>query len=149
MATPKALVVYYSRSGTTRRLATAIAQALQCDVDEILDAGSRTGVLGYMRSLIEAFRRRPAAIQPAARDVRSYDLVIVGTPVWASAMSSPVRAYLLANKARLRDIAFFCTFGGRGSESAFAQMQELAGKAPRARCALTTGAVRSGSYGAD
>ncbi|HYM04192.1 MAG TPA: hypothetical protein VET85_14660, partial [Stellaceae bacterium] len=46
-------------------------------------------------------------------------------------------------------IAFFCTFGGRGSESAFAQMQELAGKAPRARCALTTGAVRSGSYGAD
>jgi hypothetical protein len=63
-------------------------------------------------------------------------------------MSSPVRSYLMANKARLRDAAFFCTLGGRGSESAFAHMQELAGRAPRALCAVTASELNSGRYDA-
>lgn len=149
MATLKALVVYYSRSGTTRTLATAIAQTLGCDLEEIRDTSRRSGALGYVRSLIEAFRRQPSAIEPAAHDPGSYDLVIVGTPVWAGSMSSPVRSYLMANKARLREAAFFCTLGGRGSESAFAQMQELAGRAPRALCAVAASDVRSGRYAAE
>ncbi len=149
MAPMKALIVYYSRSGTTRMLATAISHTLHCDIEEIRDTRSRRGILGYVQSLIEAFLRRPSTIESAERDPGSYDLVIIGTPVWAGSMSSPVRSYLMANKARLREAAFFCTLGGRGSESAFAQMRELAGKVPCARCAVTASAVRSGRYGAD
>jgi hypothetical protein len=46
----------------------------------------------------------------------------------------------------LPDVAFFCTFGGAGSASAFTQMQGIAGKTPRALCAITAGEVSSGSY---
>jgi hypothetical protein len=71
-------------------------------------------------------------------------LVVIGTPVWAWSVSSPVRAYLSANKQRLPEVAFFCTMGGRGSATAFAQMQEIAGKAPLATCALTAGETAPG-----
>jgi hypothetical protein len=64
-------------------------------------------------------------------------LVVIGTPVWAWSVSSPVRAYLTANKDRLPEVAFFCTLGGKGSETAFAQMQSIVGKPPRATCAIT------------
>ena len=49
-------------------------------------------------------------------------------------MSSPVRAYLTTMKARLPDVAFFCTLGATVAARAFAQMQDLAGKPPRAVC---------------
>lgn len=143
MAMSRVLVVYYSRSGTTRRVAEAISRALSCDIEAIVDATSRTGAFGYFRSLVEAFQRRPSQIEMPRKDPGSYDLVVIGTPVWAGSMSSPVRSYLTANKAHLRKLAFFCTLGGRGSASTFGQMEDLAGKAPLARCAVLAREARS------
>ena len=54
----------------------------------------------------------------------------------------------MANKEHLPEVAFFCTLGGRGSESVFGQMQSLAGKTPLAVYAVTAGEVTSSRYGA-
>jgi len=75
-----------------------------------------------------------------------YDLVVIGTPVWAWSVSPPVRSYLAANKGRLPDVAFFCTMGSRGGERAFEEMQAIAGKAPRAGCAVTAREAASEAY---
>jgi Flavodoxins len=137
MSSSKTLVVFYSRSGTTRRIAQALSEALKCDLEEITEPRPRTGFLGYIRSLLEARRKLPSIITPRKRDVSSYDLVVIGTPVWAWSLSSPVRAYLTATAGQLPEVAFFCTLGARGSESTFAQMTAVAGKRPRAVCAIT------------
>ncbi len=142
----KILIVFYSRSGTTRKIAQELARTLRCDLEEITEATSRIGFFGYMRSAMEAVRKRPAAIAATQRDVASYDLVIVGTPVWCSALSSPVRAYLMANAVRLPDVAFFCCLGGMASESTFAQMTAIVGRQPRAVCAIKQGDVQAGHY---
>ena len=146
MSALKTLVVFYSRSGTTRRIAVALSEALKCDLEEITEPTPRTGLLGYMRSLLEATLKHPSTITPRQRDVSSYDLVVVGTPVWAWSLSSPVRAYLMSTASRLPEVAFFCTLGGSGSESAFAQMTAIVGKKPRAVCAITEREVLSGSH---
>lgn len=146
MTNQRSLVIYYSRTGTTRKVVEALSQVLDCDIEEIVEAKSRMGLFGYLRSVVEARRERPAAIAAAKRDPSSYDLVVVGTPVWAWSVSSPVRAYLITMKARLPDVAFFCTLGGAGSARAFAQMQGLTGKAPRAQCVVTAKEVSSGRY---
>jgi flavodoxin len=145
MADSRILIVYYSRSGTTRKVAESLAAALKCDSEEIVEAKSRSGILGYLRSVIEARRRSPAAIALPTRDPSSYDLIVIGTPVWAWSLSSPVRAYMMANAARLPAVAFFCTLGGAGSDRAFAQMQDVAGKPPRASFAVTAQDVASGA----
>jgi flavodoxin len=146
MGASKTLVVFYSRSGTTRRIAEALSAALKCDLEVITEPRRRTGFLGYIRSLLEASRKRPSTIAPKKRDVSSYDLVVIGTPVWAWSLSSPVRAYLMAAASQLPKVAFFCTLGARGGESAFAQMTAIVGKKPRAVCAITQREVLSGSY---
>jgi flavodoxin len=146
MSASRTLVVFYSRSGTTRRIAEALAAALKCDLEEITEPKPRTGFLGYIRSLLEARRKRPSIIAPKKHDVSSYDLVVIGTPVWAWSLSSPVRAYLMATASQLPEVAFFCTFGARGSESSFAQMTATVGKKPRAVCAITQREALSGSH---
>ena len=114
MDATKILVVFYSRSGTTRRIAQALSKTLKCDLEEITEPKPRTGFLGYIRSLLEASQKRPSTIAPKKHDVSSYDLVVIGTPVWAWSLSSPVRAYLMATASQLPKVAFFCTLGGNG-----------------------------------
>ncbi len=146
MANSRILVVYYSRTGTTRKVAEALAAALGGDSEEIVEPGSRSGMLGYLRSVLEARRRVPSRIGAVVKDPKLYDLLVIGTPVWAWSLASPVRAYLLANKARLPAVAFFCTLGGAGSDQAFGQMQEVAGKRPLDCLSVTAGDVASASY---
>ncbi|WP_445487306.1 flavodoxin family protein [Rhodopseudomonas sp. RCAM05734] len=146
MAEQKTLVVYYSRTGTTRQIAHALANALYADTEEIVATGNHAGVFGYLRSVIEARRRTSSAIAAVKKDPSAYDLVIVGTPVWAWSLSSPVRAWLAANKEHLPAVAFFCTLGGAGSDKAFGQMQEIAGKPPRATLAVNAADVIADRY---
>jgi menaquinone-dependent protoporphyrinogen IX oxidase len=148
VANLRTLVVYYSRSGTTRKIAEALSEALNANIEEIVEANGRAGFFGYVRSLVEAIQKIPSAIAQSESDLSSYDRVVIGTPVWAWSVSSPVRAYLMANKGHLPEVAFFCTLGGKGSESVFGQMQSLAGKTPLAVYAVTAGEVTSARYGA-
>ena len=146
MGVSKILVVFYSRSGTTRRIAKALSEALKCDLEEITEPEPRTGLPGYIRSLLEASWKRPSTILPKKHELSSYDLVVIGTPVWAWSLSSPVRAYLTATASQLPKVAFFCTLGGSGSESAFAQMTAIVRKEPRAVCAITQREALSDNY---
>jgi menaquinone-dependent protoporphyrinogen IX oxidase len=146
MAARKILVVFYSRSGTTRKVAEALAAELKCNAEEIVAAKSRAGFVGIMRSLIESMLRRSAQIATARLNPSSYDLVVIGTPVWAWSVSSPIRAYLIDNNKNFPEVAFFCTLQHRGDEATFAQMQALAGKVPRAKVAFRTADVIAGSF---
>jgi len=113
-----------------------IARALPCDIEEIRERDSRLGVLGYLRSGYEAWFQRPVRIREPGVDPGTYDLVVVGTPIWNASLSSPVRAYLAQNKAKLPAIAFFLTYGGSSRKRVLRQMQEACGRAPVATLAL-------------
>ncbi len=132
----KALVVFYSRSGTTREAAERIARRLGADLEEIHDPTDRRGIRGWVRSILDARRERKPPIAPALHDPSRYDLVVVGTPVWDAHVSAPVRAYLSLHAGALRKVAFFVTEGGRGEDRVFRDMRELAGRAPMATLLL-------------
>jgi flavodoxin len=135
MSTMRALVVYYSRTGHTRTIAEALAPALGADVEELRDPTERRGVLGYLRSGLEATLGVLAPIDAPEHDPSSYDLVVIGGPVWGG-VPSPIRTYLWLERARLPRTAFFVTYGGFGAESVLEQMGALAGKKPVATLAV-------------
>lgn len=124
----RTLVAYYSWSGNTAKVAKAIAEALGADLEEIRETRSRRGVFGYIGAAMEAAREHPAPIQPAIRNPGGYDLVVLGCPVWAQKMASPMRAYLLRERAHFKRIGLFCTLGGAGGEAALAGMAPAAMK---------------------
>jgi flavodoxin len=142
----KALVVYFSRTGRTRRLAEEIAARCAADVEGVEDVRSRSGIFGYLRSAREALNRSLVDIRPATRDPGAYELVVLGTPVWASHVSSPMRAYLTANRARFGHVAFFATEGGSGAEKVFREMADLCGLQPVASAVFTDTEIAASGY---
>ncbi len=144
----KTLVVYFSRTGYTRRLAEEIAARCDADLESIQEAQRRSGVLGYWRSAREALGRTAVDIRALEKDPARYELVILGTPVWAGHVSSPMRAYLATNRAKLRQVAFFGTEGGSGAEKVFREMAELCGVAPTASEVFTDGEIDKHRYSA-
>ena len=123
----KILVVYYSRTGNTERVAQDIARVLNADNEQLIDKKDRSGVVGYMKAGKDATKESLAEIAPIINDPAKYDLIIVGTPVWAWNMSSAVRTYITNNKASFKEAAFFTTSGGTKPEKIVAKMEALAG----------------------
>jgi flavodoxin len=146
MRDPKTLLVYYSRTGTTRLVAEAISATLPCDVEEIEDTRNRQGLFGYLRSGFDGFFRKLTTLKALRYDPSLYDVVIVGTPVWDASVSAPVRTYLSLNKGRFKKIAFFCTFGGSGGRRALRQMSEACGLGPIDVLDIREAEVRCGEH---
>lgn len=122
------LIAYYSRTGITKKLALELAKTSGADVEEIVDSNRRAGVLGYIVSGREALAKKLAVIEAPKLDVSEYDLLIVGTPLWAGTMSSPVRAYLHAVKEKIGKVAFFVTQQGTGQEKVFKILEDYCGR---------------------
>lgn len=133
----KALIVYSSRTGTTKIVAQKLAALLNCDIDEIKDSKNRQGVMGYLLCGKEAMQKTLPEIQ-FEKDPFQYDLVIIGTPIWGWNMSSLTRSYLTKNKGKFKKVAYFCTMGGSGDEKTFLAMSEITGLKPAATLSFKT-----------
>lgn len=140
----KTLVVFYSRTGTTRKVAEMIAEKIGAETEEIRDIVDRSGALGYMRSGRDAMKKRLTKLEPLRHNLSKYDLIVVGTPIWGWNMSVPARTFVTEQKDSLRKVAFFCTMGGSGDRKAFLEMAKIIGKKPIATLALTTKEVVGG-----
>ena len=126
----KILVVYFSRSGNTRKVAEIISQKLNCE-NVLIVTRSYSGLTGYTRALIDTLRHRQVTIEPILRNLENYELILIGSPIWASAPAAPVRAFLLQYQPKLKKVGFFVTqAGSRGSQSVFQEMQRLSKKTP-------------------
>ncbi len=137
----KALVIYYSRSGNTRKIAEAIADALRAyaevKLEEIVDTRKRKGVFGIIGAGKDSVFKHTTPIEPVKADLSSYDLVVFGTSVWVGAVASPVRTLLSKHGNNVKQLVFFCTTFGIGIKRAFRVMEELCGKAPAATLGFT------------
>lgn len=142
----KILVVFYSRTGNTKKVGEAIAKELNCDTEQIMDVKSRMGIFGWLRSGMEGSTEKLTLIRDTKKDPAAYDMVIIGSPVWGSKMSSPARTYITKNKDRFKQAAFFITCGGSGNEPVFKGMEALCGKKPLAALQITEEQLKSGEY---
>ncbi len=126
------LVIFYSRTGTTKKVGNLISEKLSCDVEEIFDTKKRLGFFGWLRSGKDAMMKKLTILEKINKNPDLYDLVIIGTPIWASNMSTPVRTYISEHKDKFKNVAFFCTEGSRGGVKCFKNMAKLCDKKPMA-----------------
>jgi hypothetical protein len=154
MKKSRALLVYFSRTGTTKGLAegirkTLVERGLDCDVEPLEDRTDRRGLFGYLRSSFDGGIGRSTKLFPTKHNPSLYDVVILGTPVWNASVSAPIRTYLSAQAGRLPPVAFFLTFGSSGSARAFRKLRKLAGRSPIAELAVREREVTRGTYVTD
>lgn len=131
----KILVAFYSRTGVTRKTAEALAAKLSglghdVATEEIIDKKKRAGFFGWLSAGRDAVRKKSADIEPTKADVSAFDMVVTGTPVWAWTMTPAVRAFLTAQKEKIRDFACFATMEGSGDKRSAEAVAECMGRQP-------------------
>lgn len=142
----KTLVVYYSRTGVTKKVAEILSVKLKADLAEVVDLQDRSGAIGYLKAGRDASLKRLTQIKPIVKNLADYSLVLIGTPVWAWTMSTPIRTFLTENKNKLSNVAFFCTMGGSGDDKTFLQMAAIINKQSKAELCLLTRNVVHGNF---
>ena len=122
----KQLVVFYTRTGTTKRIGEEIAAALGADVDEIVDQKSRKGPIRWLKAGRDAMQQNltDITIQQSPED---YDVIIIGTPIWSGKMTPAVRTYLTNYQFTNKKVAFFTT---QDSDDAVKTMIEMESMVP-------------------
>jgi len=141
----KALVVYTTQGGNTRRVAEDVAALLGADVEQVVDKKKRSGFFGFIFSGRDALGKKLTEIEPVQKDPAQYDLVVLGTPVWAGNITPAMRTYLQRHAGRLpKRVAFFATAAGTIDAKLFASFGEAAGVQPEATLGVPAGVLSDG-----
>lgn len=128
-------IVYYSLSGTTAKVAKALAGLLGGDLAEIRCTRYRPGILSFFRAGYDSVKGRLPAVDVPAAD-RPCDLMIIAGPLWAGHPATPIRAFLAGDRGLPDKIGLVLTRGGSSPDAAFAEMQAQLPAPAIARLAL-------------
>lgn len=105
----KSLVVYYTRTGNAKFVAETIAAELGSDLEEVVDLKKRAGKLGWMSAGKDASQEKQTQIGPTSRVPQDYDLIVLGTPIWAWKPTPAIRTYIAKNDLSGKKVALFFT----------------------------------------
>lgn len=124
----KAVVVYYSLEGNTKFVAEQIAKELDADLLEIQSVKkySAEGPMKYAIGGKDAVTGKKPELEPYSFNKEDYDLVIIGTPLWAGTCAPPIRTFLSTEKLNASKVAFFVCCGGGSSRKCMEKMTEMA-----------------------
>jgi flavodoxin len=121
----KILVVYYSLEGNTHYLAEGIAECLDADLLRLMPVKDiKNNKAKYFFGGRQASMRSKPKLESYTIIPEEYDLIIIGTPVWASTMTPAVRSFLSRSKFTGKKIGLFCCCRGNQGK-AIMQMKEL------------------------
>ena len=136
------LVVVYSYTGTSRRVAQRLAAELASPIGEAVDGKPRSG---WLRCVLDSvFRRRPA-IRYAGPDLARFDTVVLVAPIWVEGLAAPMRTFVADHAAELREFAIVSVMGSKGAPNAVAEISRLTGRRPLLHAAFKRREIEDGS----
>lgn len=110
----KAIIIYYSYSGNTRRVAEQLGTAIGADLAEIQTVKPYTG--SYDDVVDQGQREVNSGfcpeIQPLDLDLEQYDTIILGTPVWWYTFAPAMNSFLRSADLFGKTVYPFATNGG-------------------------------------
>lgn len=144
----KMLVVFYSQTGSTREVAESISKSFNCDIEEIKEKENRKGIFKNIIEIKDAILGNEVDICDCERDPSEYDVVIIGTPVWASHITPAIRTYISKNKDKIKCTAFFNTHGTEKIKisKVFKDFDKIIVKKPKALMGISNAEIKNGDY---
>ena len=122
----KKLVIYYSLTETTAKLAKRIADETGADLFW-LDC-----TIPYSKNMNECDRESKADIKNGVHrelasvpNLSGYDVIFVGTPVWSDDMANPVETFLLQADLSGKTVVPFCTYWSSGRDLTLKRICDL------------------------
>lgn len=124
----KSIIVFYSYSGNTQQVAKILAEYLRQKGEvELRELKTVDETGSFFVQAFGAFKHKRAKIEPLNSDLGRYDLICLGTPVWAFAPVPAMNTYLdKCSGLEGKEVILFTTYGsGSGNKRCLNYMQGL------------------------
>ncbi len=110
----KTLVVYYSQTGTCKKLAEAIAAKNGCDIEELCAGGKKSSFIANIFKMIANNRNNLGELKfkPSG-----YGKVVIVTPVWGANVPPAIGGYITKFAHDLAGFTLVTVFKGSGGEA--------------------------------
>lgn len=122
----KSAVVYYSNSGQTKQIATAIGFRFKADLYFVEPEQEYGGFVSSVYKVIRDHSKKVTS-KPKTKmsDFSQYDTIFLGFPVWAGSMPEFLQLYVKKANWKGKRVIPFVTAAGTGKESALACVEQL------------------------
>lgn len=124
------LVVYFTRSGRSEKIALELNKHYKCMVEKINEEENRNGILGYIKSAFQGIKKSTCSINKVKYNPKNFNITIIITPLWAGNLSSPVRTYLQKYSDKINDYGIIVTHNSSSCKEAENEIQSILHKEP-------------------
>lgn len=126
MQNNKSLVVFFSLDGNTKFIAENIKEEINSDLLELkMEKKARTGAFKkFFFNGMDALLKKKIELLPLDINLKEYEYLFIGTPVWAGTLTPAVRTFINNNKIAGKRIVLFACYAGSENKT-FLQMREL------------------------
>jgi len=136
------LILYYSQTGATEKVAHELQKVLDADMEAIELENPYTGT--YAETIERVGKERESGnlpkLKPLKADLSKYDVIYLGYPIWFGTYALPISSLVKEYNFEGKKIVTFCTFGSGGLEPA---IQDLKKALPKAEIAETGFGIRN------
>ncbi len=85
----KNLVIYYSYSGKSRKIAQEIARSKNADIVEVKEIKKRSTFNAYVFGSLASRRQKTSEIEKLKCDISAYKKITIVMPIWAGFPAAP------------------------------------------------------------
>ena len=121
----KTLILYYSQTGTTEKVAQELQSKLNADMELIGLENPYSGTYG--ESVARVAKERESGVLPELlplkADIAKYDTIFLGYPIWFGTYAMPIASLVKEYDFEGKHIVTFCTFGSGGLEAAIQDLK--------------------------
>ena len=123
----KSVVVYFSQTGATKKLAQIFKEARHADEVELQLVKPFPSTYDSTIAAVRAEResKQWPALVNAKLDVDKYDTVFLGYPIMFGTFTTPIYTFLEANDLSGKVVVPFCTYGSGGRKASAGELKTL------------------------
>ncbi len=108
------VVIYYTKTGNTKLVADTISKEKSAKMIEIKDLKDRNGITGFLKSIKDSIKENQTEIKPEFIDLEKYNMIYIGSPVWASKPVPAINEIIEACNFGNKDVVTFVTMKDEG-----------------------------------
>ncbi len=123
----KTLVIYYSYTGKTKKLAAETAKKWSADLYEVQEVKRRSAPSAYVLGSLAARGRKTAKLQELRCDFSAYDKLIILMPIWAGYPAPPMNN-IIDKLPKGKTVELIMTSGSGNSKGSAEETKQLISK---------------------
>lgn len=123
----KSLVVFYSQTGSTKKVADVFQKARNADIFEIKTATPYPSTYDSTVAAVRVQResKQWPALLNAKVNLAKYDTIYLGYPIMFGSFAPPIYTFLDSNDLSGKVVVPFCTYGSGGRKASAAELKTL------------------------